>query len=84
MENSIGYTLDENNLIKYSTRRNKKIDLTEYYNFIYQYKNDCLTAGIEYKKTFYNDRDLKPTEDLMFSITLFPLATIEQKFGQNF
>ena len=84
MENSIGYTLDENNLIKYSTRRNKKIDLTEYYNFIYQYKNDCLTAGIEYKKTFYNDRDLKPNEDLMFSITLFPLTTIEQKFGQNF
>ena len=84
MENSIGYTLDENNLIKYSTRRNKKIDLTEYYNFIYQYKNDCLTAGIEYKKTFYNDRDLKPTEDLMFSITLFPLTTIEQNFGQNF
>ena len=84
LENSVGYTLDENNLIKYSTRRNKKIDLTEYYNFIYQYKNDCLTAGIEYKKTFYNDRDLKPTEDLMFSITLFPLTTIEQKFGQNF
>ena len=84
LENSVGYTLDENNLIKYSTRTNKKIDLTEYYNFIYQYKNDCLTAGIEYKKTFYNDRDLKPTEDLMFSITLFPLTTIEQKFGQNF
>ena len=84
IENSVGYTLDENNLIKYSTRKNKKIDLTEYYDFIYQYKNDCLTAGIEYKKTFYNDRDLKPTEDLMFSITLFPLTTIEQKFGQNF
>ena len=24
----------------------------EYYNLIYEYKNDCLTAGIKYKKTY--------------------------------
>ena len=26
-----------------------KIDLTEYYDLIYEYKNDCLIAGIKYK-----------------------------------
>ena len=52
--------------------------LTEYYDLVYEYKNDYLTAGIKYKKTYYNDRDVKPNEDLLFTITLFPL-TINKK-----
>jgi len=46
---------------------------------VYEYKNDCLTAAIKYNKTFYEDKDLKPTENLFFTITLFPLTTFEQK-----
>ena len=57
--------------------RNRKINLTEYYDLVYEYKNDCLTAGIKYKKSYYQDRDLKPNEDLFFTITLFPLTTYE-------
>ena len=76
-ENKIKYNLDENNFISFNTRRNRRINLTEYYDLVYQYKNDCLTAGIKYKKTYYEDRDLKPTEDLLFTITLFPLTTYE-------
>ena len=30
--------------------KNKEKNFTEYYNLIYQYQNDCLTAGIEYNK----------------------------------
>ena len=78
LENIVGYNIDENNLVKFKTRRNRKFNLTEFYDLIYQFKNDCLTAGIQYKKTFYNDKDIKPNEDLMFTLTLFPLATIEQ------
>ena len=62
---------------KFKTRRNRKINLTEYYDLVYEYKNDCLTAGIKYKKSYYEDRDLKPNEDLFFTITLFPLTTYE-------
>ena len=51
--------------------------LDSWYNLIYQYKNDCLTAALKFKKSFYQDDDLKPTEDLLFSITLIPLATYE-------
>ena len=63
--------------LTFKTRRNRKINLTEYYDLVYEYKNDCLTAGIKYKKTYYQDRDLKPKEDLFFTITLFPLTTYE-------
>ena len=76
-ENSISYKIDENNQLSFKTRRNRKINLTEYYDLVYEYKNDCLTAGIKYKKSYYEDRDLKPTENLLFTITLFPLTTYE-------
>ncbi len=74
---SISYNLDEYNSFSFKTRRNRKINLTEYYDLVYEYKNDCLTAGIKYKKSYYEDRDLKPTENLLFTITLFPLTTYE-------
>ncbi len=78
-ENSTKYELNEDNSISFNTRRNRKLNLTEYYNLVYEYKNDCLTAGIKYNKTFYEDRELKPSENLFFSITLIPLAEYEQK-----
>ena len=83
IENTTSYALDEKNFLSFKTRRNRKINLTEYYDLIYEYKNDCLTAGLKYQKTYYEDRDLKPSEDLLFSITLIPLTSIEQKVGQN-
>ena len=72
----------ENSLI-FKTRRNRKISLTEYYDFVYEYQNDCLTASVKYRKTYYQDRDLKPKEDLFFTITLFPLTSLDQKIDQN-
>ena len=45
---------------------------------VYEYNNDCMTAGIKYNKTYYEDGDLKPTENIMFTISLFPLTTIQQ------
>ena len=32
---------------------------------------------IYYKKSYYSDRDIKPNENLIFTITLFPLTTYE-------
>ena len=81
LENKTTFNFDEQNFITFRTRENRKIDLTEYYDLIYEYRNDCLTAGIKYNKTYYKDRDLEPTEDFMFSIKLVPLSGIEQKFA---
>ncbi len=70
------FLFNKNNSLKYRTRRNKKTDLTEYYNLIYEYKNDCLTAAIKYNKDYYSDKDLKPNEEIFFSISIIPLSTI--------
>ena len=56
--------------------------MTEYYDLVYEYKNDCLTAGIKYKKSYYSDGDLKPKEDLLFTITLFPLTSYEYQANE--
>ena len=81
LENKTTFNLDEKNFFTFRTRNNKEIDLTEYYDLVYEYRNDCLIAGINYNKTYYKDRDLEPTEDFMFTIKLIPLAAIEQKFA---
>jgi LPS-assembly protein len=72
----IGYKLDQNNMVSFATRRNRKTDLTEYYNLIYQYKNDCLVAAIEYNKNYYEDRDIRPNEEIYFSLTITPFTSI--------
>ena len=83
LSNYTSINLNEKNSLTFGTTRNRKISLTEYYDLVYEYKNDCLVAGIKYKKTYYQDRDLVPTEDLLFSITLFPLTTYETKVDQD-
>tara|TARA_B100000787_G_scaffold159462_1_gene137607 strand:- start:992 stop:3439 length:2448 start_codon:yes stop_codon:yes gene_type:complete len=75
IENKTKYNFNNKNSISFNTRRNRKINLTEYYDLIYEYKNDCLVAGIQYKKNYYNDADIKPVEELFFSITIVPLTT---------
>ncbi len=81
LENVTTFNFDKQNFITFRTRENREIDLTEYYDLIYEYKNDCLVAGIKYNKTYYKDRDLEPTEDFMLSIKLIPLTAVEQKFA---
>jgi len=79
LSNVTEYKIDESTSLKFSTRRNKKINLTEFYDISYEYKNDCLIAALKFNKSFYQDNDLKPTEDLFFSITLIPITTYERE-----
>ena len=74
LTNKSTISLDDSNSLTFSTRENKTTDLTEYYNFMYQYKNDCLAASIEYNKDYYNDRELKPTESIFFKLTIIPFS----------
>ena len=68
--------LNDSNSIQFSTRENQSSNLTEYYKLMYEYKNDCLAASIEYNKDYYDDRDIKPTENIFFKLTIIP-------FGQS-
>ena len=73
--NKTSYEINDANKLSFSTRQNKKTDLVEYYNFMYQYKNDCLTASIEYNKEYYNDRDIKPEESIFFKLNIVPFGS---------
>ena len=76
LSNETSYNFNDAYSIKYRTRRNRKTDFTEFYNLIYEYKNDCLTASIQYNKDYYSDNELKPTEEIFFSISIVPLTTL--------
>ena len=73
--NTTKYSLNEYNSLAFETRRNREIGLTEYYDLVYEYKNDCLIAGIKYRKDYYKDGDIIPKEELFFSITIVPFYT---------
>ena len=75
IENISTYDFNDENTLSFGTRRNRNYNLTEYYNLLYEYKNDCLIAGAQYKKNYYNDSDIKPVEELFFTITIVPLTT---------
>ncbi len=76
LKNDFKLNLNNKNSLAFSTRRNRKIDLTEFYNLIYEYKNDCLVAAIEYNKNYYQDRELKPGEEIFFKLTITPFSSI--------
>ena len=75
IQNTTSYKFNDENSIIFNTRRNRNLNLTEYYDLVYEYKNDCLIAGVKYKKNYYSDADIKPVDELFFTITIVPLTT---------
>jgi LPS-assembly protein len=75
IQNSTSYRFDDSNSIVFNTRKNKNLNLTEYYDLVYQYQNDCLIADIQYKKNYYSDSGIEPVDELFFTITIVPLTT---------
>ena len=76
ISNNSSYKFNNSNKLLYRERTNRKTNLKEFYNLVYQYENDCLVAAIEYNKDFYSDRELKPTEELFFSLTIVPFVNV--------
>ena len=74
LSNKTSFNVDDSNKFSFETRENKKTKLTEFYNLIYQYRNDCLIAAIEYNKDYYSDGDLKPSENIFFKLTIVPFG----------
>ena len=74
ISNKTSYFIDDSNKLQFEVRENKKTKLTEFYNLVYQYTNDCLTAAIEYNKNYYSDRDLKPDENIFLKLTIIPFG----------
>ena len=74
LSNKTTLNIDNSSSFTVEARENKKTKLTEYYNLIYQYRNDCLIAAIEYNKDYYSDRDMKPEENIFFKLTIIPFG----------
>ena len=74
LKNETRFNLNQKNSLIFETRENKEKNFTEYYNLIYQFQNDCLTAAIEYNKEYYSDQDLKPSENLFFKLSILPFG----------
>ena len=75
-QTKIKYENMENSLISFETKRNLITDSSEFYNLSYEYINDCLRAGLVYRREFYNDSELEPENSLMFKITLTPFGNL--------
>ena len=78
MTQNMGY-----NVIASDSTVFRETNLKEFYNLIYQYQNDCLVAAVEYNKNYYSDGDLKPSEELFFSLTIVPFSNVNSPNIRN-
>ena len=72
----LNFNKSKSSLISLETKRNLITNSSEFYNLSYEYLNDCLKAGLVYRREFYNDSELEPENSLMFKITLIPFGDI--------
>ena len=70
------YKNNDKSLVSFETKRNLVTNSSEFYDLSYEYINDCLRAGLVYRREFYNDSELEADNSLMFNITLVPLGNI--------
>ena len=76
MKSEIEIRNGNNGLLKFSNKRNLIKSSSEYYDLSYEYINDCLRAGLVYRREFYNDSEIEPENSLMFTITLNSLVQL--------
>jgi len=76
LNTNIELAKSDNGLLSFQNKRNLITDSSEFYNLSYEYINDCLKAGLVYRREFYNDSEIESENSLMFKITLIPLGDI--------
>ena len=83
IQTGLDIKINNSSEVNFSTKRNLLSSSAEFYNLSYNYINDCLKAGIAYRREFYTDRDIEPANNLMFTISIIPFATINSpKFSE--
>jgi len=74
VNSGVTLNINENSSLGFATKKNFKTDSTELYNINYQYEIDCLTAGLVFRREFYNDSDLEEKDSLMFVVKFVPFT----------
>ena len=76
LKTNLEISRNDSGVFSFNTKRNLITNSAEYYNLSYEYLNDCLRAGLVYRREFYNDSELESENSLMFKITLTPFGNI--------
>ena len=76
VNSGISLNFNDSNKLSFETKKNFKTDSTELYDISYQYVNDCLTAGLVFRREFYEDSDVEQKDSLMFTITFVPFTGV--------
>ena len=76
IKTELSYNKNNNQKISLSGKRNLITNSSDFYDLSYEYFNDCLRAGIVYRREFYNDSEIEPENSLMFKITLIPFGNL--------
>ena len=74
IKSGIDVSIDDSNKLSFSTKRNLLTSSAEFYNLSYEYVNDCLKAGLVFRREFYTDRDIEPDNSIMFTISILPFG----------
>ena len=77
IKSSIKYKKGDSGVLTFGSKRNLITNSSEFYDLSYEYINDCLRAGLYYRREFYNDSELEAENSLMFKITLSSFGGIE-------
>ena len=70
------YIINKENKISFDISKDLRDDFTQYYDLIYEYKNDCLSLSFNYNKSFYSDGNLEPNTSLSFLIKIIPFTEL--------
>ena len=76
LKTRIDFQNNDDGVFSFQTKRNLITNSAEFYNLSYEYLNDCLRAGLVYRREFYTDSEIEPENSLMFKITLTPFGNI--------
>jgi LPS-assembly protein len=76
IKTSIKYNKGDSGILTFSNKRNLITSSSEFYDLSYEYINDCLRAGLYYRREFYNDSELEAENSLMFKITLSSFGSV--------
>ena len=82
-KSSIEYKKGDNAIFTFANKRNLITDSSEFYDLSYEYLNDCLRAGLFYRREFYNDSEIEAENSLMFKITISSFGTVNSPSFNN-
>ncbi len=76
VRNKSDFLINKEHKISFDISKDLVDDFTQYYDLIYEYKNDCLSLSLNYNKSFYSDGNLEPSKSLSFLIKIIPFTEL--------